>query len=76
MLLSLVSLLNYLDRMVIAVLVEPIKRDLLLTDTQMGQVAGLAVALLHALAGLPLARIADRRSRVARASSRCDQRFD
>lgn len=63
-LLSLVSLLNYLDRMVIAVLVEPIKRDLGLSDTQVGLVAGFAFALLYALAGLPLARIADRRSRV------------
>lgn len=63
-LLSLVSLLNYLDRMVIAVLVEPIKRDLHLTDTQVGLVAGFALALLYALAGLPIARIADRRSRV------------
>jgi predicted MFS family arabinose efflux permease len=63
-LLSLVSLFNYLDRMVIAVLVEPIKRDLSLTDTQVGLVSGFAFALLYALAGLPLARIADRRSRV------------
>jgi predicted MFS family arabinose efflux permease len=63
-LLSLVSFFNYLDRMVIAVLVEPIKRDLHLSDTQVGLVAGFAFALLYALAGLPLARIADRRSRV------------
>ncbi|WP_282950034.1 MULTISPECIES: MFS transporter [unclassified Sphingopyxis] len=63
-LLSTVSLLNYLDRMVIAVLVEPIKRDLGLSDTQVGLVAGFAFALLYALAGLPLARIADRSSRV------------
>lgn len=63
-LLSTVSLLNYLDRMVIAVLVEPIKRDLGLSDTEVGLVAGFAFALLYALAGLPLARIADRSSRV------------
>ena len=50
-LLSLVSLFNYLDRMVIAVLVEPIKRDLSLTDTQVGLVSGFAFALLYALAG-------------------------
>jgi predicted MFS family arabinose efflux permease len=68
-LLSLVSLLNYLDRMVIAVLVEPIKRDLNLTDTQVGLVAGFAFALLYALAGLPIARIADRKSRVTLVSA-------
>lgn len=63
-LLFLVSLFNYLDRMVISVLVEPIKRDLGLTDTQVGLVSGFAFAILYALAGLPLARIADQRSRV------------
>lgn len=63
-LLSLVSFFNYLDRMVLAVLIEPIKHDLKLTDAQMGVVAGLAFALLYALCGIPVARIADRRSRV------------
>lgn len=63
-LLTCVSFFNYLDRMVIAVLIEPIKQDLDLTDAQMGLVAGFAFALLYALCGLPLARIADRKSRV------------
>jgi MFS family permease len=63
-LLSAASFFNYLDRMVIAVLVEPMKRDLGLSDTQMGLVSGLAFALLYATAGLPLARLADRGSRV------------
>ena len=63
-LLSAASFFNYLDRMVIAVLVEPMKRDLALTDTQMGLVSGLAFALLYAGAGLPLARLADRGIRV------------
>lgn len=63
-LLSFASFFNYLDRMVIAVLVEPMKRDLGLTDTQMGLVSGFAFALLYATAGLPIARLADRRSRV------------
>lgn len=62
-LLFLVSFFNYLDRMVIAVLVEPIKRDLGLSDTQLGLVSGLAFALLYATCGIPLARIADQRSR-------------
>jgi predicted MFS family arabinose efflux permease len=63
-LLTALSFFNYLDRMVMAVLVEPIKRDLHLSDTQMGLVAGFAFALLYALAGLPIARLADRSSRV------------
>ena len=63
-LLTVVSFFNYLDRTVIAVLIEPIKREFSLTDTQMGLIAGFAFALLYATLGLPLARIADRRSRV------------
>ncbi len=62
-LLFLVSFFNYLDRMVIAVMVEPMKRDLELSDTQLGLVSGLAFALLYATCGIPLARIADHGSR-------------
>ena len=61
--LSLIGLLNYMDRMVLAVLVEPIKRDLRLSDSDIGLVSGLAFALLYAALGLPLGRLADRRSR-------------
>jgi MFS family permease len=60
-----VSFFNYLDRMVIAILLEPIRRDLHLSDTQLGLIAGFAFAILYATLGLPLARIADRRSRIA-----------
>ncbi|MCW3834482.1 spinster family MFS transporter [Sphingomonas canadensis] len=63
-LLTAVSFFNYLDRMVIAVLVEPIKAELGLSDSQLGLVVGFAFAMLYATLGLPLARIADRRSRV------------
>lgn len=62
-LLALVSFFNYLDRLVISVMAEPIKRDLGLSDTQLGLVSGLAFALLYAGCGLPLARVADRGSR-------------
>lgn len=62
-LLFFVSFFNYLDRLVIAVMIEPIKRDLELSDTQLGLVSGFAFALLYASFGLPLARLADQRSR-------------
>lgn len=62
-LLSLVSLFNYLDRLVIAVMIEPMKRDLGLSDTHLGVVSGLAFAMLYASCGIPLARWADRGSR-------------
>lgn len=63
--LTIVSFFNFLDRSIIAVLIEPIKRDLDLSDSQLGLIAGFAFAMLYATLGLPLARIADRRSRIA-----------
>lgn len=59
-LLALVSFFNYLDRMSLAVLIEPIKRDLALSDTQIGLVTGLAFSLFYACLGIPIGRLADR----------------
>ena len=53
-LLAFINMLNYLDRNVIFALFEPIKRDLLLTDTQLGWL-GSAYILVFSLAALPLA---------------------
>lgn len=61
--LVLVYTVNHLDRQVFGVLIEPIKSDLGLSDTSMGFLSGLSFALFHALAGLPIARWADRASR-------------
>ena len=62
--LTLVSFFNYMDRMVLAVLLEPIKAELNLSDGQLGLLSGLAFAALYATLGIPLARMADRTSRV------------
>lgn len=62
--LTLVSFFNYMDRMVLAVLLEPIKTDLHLSDGQLGLLSGLAFAVLYAIFGIPLARFADRGPRV------------
>jgi MFS family permease len=62
--LSAVSLFAYLDRMALAILLEPIKADLHLNDGQLGLLSGLAFAMFYATLGLPLARLADRASRV------------
>jgi len=51
---------NYLDRQIVNILAEPIKRDLLLTDWQLGLISGLAFALFYTILGIPLARWADR----------------
>jgi len=47
----------------VAVLLTPIKTELRLSDTQLGFLSGLAFALFYAVCGIPLARVADRRSR-------------
>ncbi len=57
--------LNLLDRQIINILGEPIKRDLGLTDWQLGALSGLSFALLYSVAALPIARLADRSNRVA-----------
>ncbi|MDB5579667.1 MAG: hypothetical protein JWR80_4843 [Bradyrhizobium sp.] len=55
---------NFVDRMIVGVVAEPVKRDLGLADWQIGLVGGLAFALLYTGLGIPLARLADRYSRV------------
>jgi MFS family permease len=63
-LLAFINLLNYLDRNVIFALFEPIKRDLGLTDTQLGWL-GSAYILVFSVAALPFGVISDLRSRRA-----------
>jgi predicted MFS family arabinose efflux permease len=51
---------NFVDRMIVGVVAEPIKQDLGLADWQIGLVGGLAFALFYTGLGIPLARLADR----------------
>ena len=55
--------LSLMDRLIIALMIGPIKRDLSLSDTDISLLQGLAFTLLYVLAGLPLGRLADRSSR-------------
>ena len=55
--------LNIADRYVISTLIEPIKADLHLSDTAIGFLTGVALAIFYVTAGLPLAVLADRSSR-------------
>ncbi|MDT9598348.1 spinster family MFS transporter [Sphingosinicella rhizophila] len=55
--------LNLVDRGVIQILLEPIKQDLSLSDTQLGFLTGIAFGLFYAIAGIPIARLADRGNR-------------
>ena len=63
LLLALVYIFSYIDRQVIAVLIEPIKHEFGATDTQMGLLSGLAFGLLYAVLGVPVGKLADRYSR-------------
>ncbi len=56
-------MLSLLDRMVIALMIGPIERDLRLTDTQVSLLQGLAFTIFYVIAGIPLGRLADRWSR-------------
>lgn len=69
--LLLVYLLNYLDRQLVSLLAEPIKRDLALTDTQLGMVTGLAFAFFYTTFGVPVAWLADRRRRTSIVALAC-----
>ena len=63
-LLALINLLNYIDRNVIYALFEPIKRDLALTDSQLGWL-GSAYIFVFSVAALPFGVLSDLRSRRA-----------
>ena len=54
---------SFLDRMIMGLLVGPIRESFSISDTQYSLLAGLAFSLFYALMGLPLARIADSRNR-------------
>ena len=57
--------LSYLDRLILGLLVQPIQAEISVSDTQMSLLFGMAFAGVFAVAGLPLARIADTRNRKA-----------
>jgi len=54
---------SFIDRQVITLLIEPIRADLQISDTEFSLLHGLAFAMLYAVAGIPIARLADSRSR-------------
>ena len=54
----------YIDRQILSLLVEPLKRDLGVSDTQIGLLAGLAFAAFYTVLGVPIARLSDRGNRV------------
>ncbi|MBS0255431.1 MAG: MFS transporter [Proteobacteria bacterium] len=65
-----VYIFNFLDRQLLAILAQPIKADLGLSDAQLGLLGGLAFAMLYSTVAIPLGSLADRlgRARVITAS--------
>lgn len=55
---------NFIDRQIIGILASPIQDELGLTDQELGLLGGLAFALFYTGVGIPVAWLADRRSRV------------
>ncbi|MDP3173446.1 MAG: MFS transporter [Phenylobacterium sp.] len=62
--LTLVYTFNFLDRQILSVLAEPIRKELHLSDTQLGLLTGLTFALFYTTFGIPLAWLADRTRRI------------
>ena len=62
-LLTFIYTANYVDRQIVAILLQSIKLDMGLSDTQLGLLSGLAFAIFYATLGIPIAYLADRMSR-------------
>lgn len=54
---------SFVDRQILALMIQPIRKDLEITDTQFSLLHGLAFSLFYATMGLPIAKLADGRSR-------------
>ncbi|MGH0032437.1 MAG: spinster family MFS transporter [Myxococcota bacterium] len=61
--LVLVYAVNFIDRNILTVLLQPIKEEFGVSDTWMGVLTGFTFALFYTFAGIPIARLADRGSR-------------
>ena len=59
-----VYVFNFIDRQILAILAPSIKADLGLSDTEIGALSGAAFGIFYATLGIPIARLADRHSRV------------
>src|SRR5437016_5620378 len=57
------AILSYTDRQVLSLLVDPIRRELFISDTQVSLLLGTAFAVVYGIAGIPFGLLADRTSR-------------
>src|SRR6266446_1133879 len=61
--LTVVYALNIADRFSISTLIEPIRQELRLSDSGIAFLTGVALALFYVTVGIPIAALADRKSR-------------
>lgn len=62
--LTAVITVNYVDRFLLSILIDPIKHDLKISDTQVGLMTGAAFALFYSILAIPVARLAERTNRL------------
>lgn len=62
--LTVIFAFNYVDRLALGIVLQDIKIDLQLSDTELGLLSGLAFALFYSVLGIPIARWADLGNRV------------
>jgi MFS family permease len=58
-----IYVMNFVDRQILAIVLDDVKAELGASDTAMGLLSGFAFVAFYTLAGVPIARIADRGSR-------------
>jgi len=58
--LAIIYIFNYIDRLLVSILIEPIKLEFGVSDTLIGLLSGVAFALFYTVFGLPFGRLADR----------------
>lgn len=54
---------SFIDRQILSLLIQPIREDLQISDTQVSLLAGIAFSLFYTLLGVPIARLADQHNR-------------
>ncbi|MGH9752958.1 MAG: MFS transporter, partial [Blastocatellia bacterium] len=61
--LTVIYIFSFIDRVILSLLVQPIRRDLGISDTRMSLLMGFSFAVFYSFFGIPLGRLADSRSR-------------
>ena len=62
--LALTYIFSVMDRQIMSIVLEELRAEFLLSDTQLGLLSGIAFALFYATLGIPIARLADRWHRI------------